>query len=71
VSSIGADLLIHSETLMQWKHHMSHPFLFIEMGLKVHRDGFKPANSLQWWSVVASMRDRSECQLVGLIERKT
>jgi len=71
VSSIGADLLFHFETLMQWKHHMSHPFLFIEMGLKVHCDGFKPANSLQWWSAVAFVRDRGERQLVGPIERKT
>ena len=26
------------------------------MGLKVHRDGFKPANSLEWWSAVAFVR---------------
>ena len=34
---------------------MSHSFLFIEMGLKVHRDGFKPANSLQWYVECGSL----------------
>ena len=24
------------------------------MGLKVHHDGLEPANSLEWWSAVAS-----------------
>ena len=28
------------------------------MGLKVHRDGFKPDNSLEWRSAVASVRER-------------
>ena len=26
------------------------------IGLKVHHDGFKPANSLEWWIVGASVR---------------
>jgi hypothetical protein len=26
------------------------------MELKVHQDGFKPVNSLEWWSAVASVR---------------
>ena len=26
------------------------------MGLKIHQDGFKLTNSLEWWSVVASVR---------------
>ena len=28
------------------------------MGLKVHHDGFKPVNSLEWQSAVASMEWR-------------
>ena len=38
------------------------------MGLKVHQDGFNPTNSLQWWSVVASVRQRLH-QLDNLIEK--
>jgi hypothetical protein len=26
------------------------------MGLKVHHDGYKPTNSLEWWSAIAFMR---------------
>ena len=36
---------------------------------KVHPDGFKPTNTLEWWSVVTFM-NKGLCQLVGLIERK-
>ena len=38
------------------------------MGLKVHQNGVKLTNSLEWWSVVASVR-QSLHRLDGPIER--
>ena len=28
----------------------------VEMGQKIHHDGFKPLHYLEWWSAVASVR---------------